>query len=66
MPRNHNLTTAPRCEAIRYAGHLQGKHQRRGTVCAETSNVVDGLCWTHRKTVELGRATHEQVLKGLR
>lgn len=67
MPRNHTIEASATCKAIRYAGSL-GKNQRqhRGTRCDEKDGVQDGLCWTHRKTIELGRATREQVMKGER
>lgn len=65
MPRNHNLTTVALCEAIRYRA-TDKNCTNAGTTCGSTELVENDLCWTHRKVVEFGRATREQVMRGER
>lgn len=62
--KHHTIQARPHCKAIRYAG--KEPHHAEGDLCASQENVENGLCWLHRKVVEIRGVSVEKVLRGER
>lgn len=67
--KHHTIQARPHCKAIRYVGLSKpkgGQTSVRGDLCASQENVENGLCWLHRKVVEIRGVDVEKVLRGER
>lgn len=62
--KHHDLHPRPGCKATMYGGN--NSTHRSGNPCNSQESVENGLCWLHRKVVEIRGVDVEKVLRGER